>query len=395
MGKIKSIKDINLKGKRVLIRVDFNCPMNKDGSVADDNRIQASLPTIEYAIEQDAKVILMSHLGRPDGKKDPKYTLEPVGERLAYLLKKEIIFVEDCIGDGVWAVLENLQAGSVALLENLRFYKEEEANDKHFAQQLAKLCDVYISDAFGTVHRAHASTAGIAEFVKEKGAGLLLQKEIDNLGAVLEHPEKPFFAILGGAKVSDKIAIVENFSKNADVMIIGGAMAYTFLKAKGFNVGASLVENDKIELAKKIINRFETKGLRLLLPVDHVVTKELKEGAEWELTKDENIPEGMKGVDIGPKTIAMFKEALKEAKMVVWNGPMGVFEIKPFNNGTVEIAKMLAESSAHTVVGGGDSASAVKKAGVMDKITHVSTGGGASMEFLEGTKLPGIAALEE
>ena len=395
MGKIKSIKDINIRSKRVLIRVDFNCPMNKDGTVADDNRIVAALPTIEYAIAQDAKVILMSHLGRPDGKKDPKYTLQGVGERLAELLKKDVIFVEDCIGAGVWGVIENMKPGGVVLLENLRFYKEEEANDKGFAQKLAKLCDVYISDAFGTVHRAHASTVGITEFVKEKGAGFLLQKEIDNLGAVLYHPEKPFVVILGGAKVSDKIPIVENFSKNADTMIIGGAMAYTFLKAKGFNVGDSLVENDKIELAKKIINRFETKGLRLLLPVDHIITKEVKEGADWQVTKDENIPAGMKGVDIGQKTITLFKESLKDAAMVVWNGPMGVFEVKPFDNGTVEIARMLAESKAYTVVGGGDSALAVKRAGVIDKITHVSTGGGASMEFLEGVKLPGIAALEE
>ena len=395
MGKIKSIKDINIKGKKVLIRVDFNCPMNKDGSVSDDNRIRAALPTIEYAVSQDAKVILVSHLGRPDGKKDPKYSLQTVGEKLAELMKKDVIFVDDCIGAGVWAVLETMKPGDVALLENVRFYKEEEANDRNFAQQLAKLCDVYISDAFGTVHRAHASTAGIAEFVKEKGAGLLLQKEIENLGAVLNHPKKPFVAILGGAKVSDKIAIVENFSKNSDVMIIGGAMAYTFLKAKGFNVGDSLVENDKIELAKKIISRFETKGLRLLLPVDHIIAAEIKDGVEWKVTNDENIPAGMKGVDIGPKTIKLFKDALQDAAMVVWNGPMGVFETKPFNNGTVEIARMLAESKAHTVVGGGDSASAVKKAGVMDKITHVSTGGGASMEFLEGIKLPGIAALEE
>jgi len=395
MGKIKSIKDINIKGKKVLIRVDFNCPMNKDGSVNDDTRIRAALPTIEYAMSQDAKVILVSHLGRPDGKKDPKYTLQGVGERLAELLKKDVIFVDDCIGAGVWAVLENMKSGSVALLENVRFYKEEEANDKNFAQKLAKLCDVYISDAFGTVHRAHASTAGIAEFVKEKGAGLLLQKEIDSLGAVLNNPKKPFVVILGGAKVSDKIAIVENFSKNADVMIIGGAMAYTFLKAKGFNVGDSLVENDKIELAKKIISRFETKGSRLLLPVDFVVAPEIKEGVKWEVTKDENVPNGMKGLDIGPKTIALFKDALKDAAMVIWNGPMGVFEVKPFDNGTVEIARMLAESNAYTVVGGGDSASAVNKAGVADKIDHISTGGGASMEFLEGKKLPGIVALEE
>ncbi|MCX6113281.1 MAG: phosphoglycerate kinase, partial [Proteobacteria bacterium] len=319
---------------------------------------------------------------------------EPVGEKLAELMNMDVIFAHDCIGEGVWAIIENMRPGSVVLLENVRFYAQEEANDRTFSQELSKLCDVYIDDAFGAVHRAHASTAGIAEFVKDRGAGFLLEKEIENLSAVLDHPKKPFVAILGGVKVSDKIAIVENFSKNADTMIIGGAMAYTFLKAKGFNVGDSLVESDKIELAKKIISRFETKGSRLLLPVDHVVASEIKEGVKWEITKDENIPAGKKGLDIGPKTIELFKDALKDAAMVVWNGPMGVFEIKPFDNGTVQIAHMLAESKAHTVVGGGDSASAVKKAGVMDKITHVSTGGGASMEFLEGKKLPGIAALE-
>ena len=391
---IKTIKDINIRNKRVFIRVDFNCPMNKDGSVSDDNRIRAALPTIEYAMSQDAKVILVSHLGRPDGKKDPKYTLQPVGEKLAELLGKDVIFAHDCIGEGVWAVIENMKPGAVAILENVRYYKEEEENNKNFALELSKLCDVYINDAFGTAHRAHASTAGIAEFVKDKGMGFLMQKEVESLGTVLNSPKKPFIAILGGAKVSDKIALVENFSKNTDAMIIGGAMAYTFLKAKGINVGDSMVENDKIELAKKIISRFETKGVKLLLPVDHIVASELKEGVSWAVTKDASIPAGKKGLDIGPKTIELFKNALKDAAMVIWNGPMGVFEVKPFDNGTVEIAKMLAEISAYTVVGGGDSASAVKKAGVMDKITHVSTGGGASMEFLEGIKLPGLAALE-
>jgi len=391
---MKSIKDINIKGKKVFIRVDFNCPMNKDGTVSDDNRIRAAIPTIEYAVKQEAKVILASHLGRPDGKKDPKYSLQPVGERLAELMDRDIIFAHDCIGEGVWSIIDSVRPGSIILLENLRFYKEEEENDKAFAQQLAKLCDVYINDAFGTMHRAHASTAGMAEFVKDKGAGFLVEKEVENLDKVLHSPKKPFVAILGGAKVSDKIAVVENFSKNADTMIIGGAMAYTFLKAKGFKVGGSLVENDKVELAKKIISRFETKGAKLLLPVDHIVADEPKDGVKWDVTKDENIPDGKKGLDIGPKTIELFKNALKDAAMVVWNGPMGVFEVKPFDNGTVAIAKMLAESKAYTVVGGGDSASAVKKAGVMDKIAHVSTGGGASMEFLEGVKLPGIAALE-
>ncbi|MBN1114537.1 MAG: phosphoglycerate kinase [Oligoflexia bacterium] len=394
MGKIKSIKDIDIKSKRVFIRVDFNCPMKDDGTVADDNRIRAALPTIQYAMSQDAKVILASHLGRPKGKVDLKYTLQGVGEKLAELLNKEVIFAHDCRGEGVWSVVENMRQGDVVLLENLRFYKEEEANDKAFSMELAKLCDVYISDAFGTVHRAHASTAGMAEFVKDKGCGFLVQKEVDNLRPVVESPTHPFAVILGGAKVSDKMAVIEELSRNADVMLIGGAMAYTFLKAGGFNVGKSLVEDDKLELAKKIISRFSNKGTKLLLPVDHIVASELKEGVKWEVTGDENISDGMMGLDIGPKTISLYKDALKNAEMVVWNGPMGVFETKPFDNGTLEVARLLAESKAHTVIGGGDSASAVKKAGVKDRITHVSTGGGASLEYLEGKKLPGLVALE-
>jgi phosphoglycerate kinase len=395
MSKIKSIKDIDIKSKRVFIRVDFNCPMNEDGTVRDDTRIRAAIPTIEYAISQDAKVVLASHLGRPKGEKNPKFTLEGVGTKLAELINKEVIFTHDCIGEGVWSVVENMKGGDVVLLENLRFHSEETKNDKGFSQELAKLCDVYISDAFGTVHRAHASTAGIAEFVKDKGCGFLVQKELDNLIPVVESPKHPFAVILGGAKVSDKMAVIETLSKNSDVMIIGGAMAYTFLKAKGFEVGDSLVENDRLELAKRIISRFETKGTKLLLPVDHVIASELKEGTEWKVTEDENIPAGMKGLDVGPKTIELFKSALKDAEMVVWNGPMGVFEIKPFDNGTVEVAKLLAASKAHTVIGGGDSVAAVKKAGVQDKMTHVSTGGGASLELMEGKKLPGIEALEK
>lgn len=391
---INSIKDLDLKGKRVFIRVDYNCPMTDDGRVADDNRIKATLPTVEYAISQDAKVILASHLGRPKGKKDKKYTLEPVGQKLSELLDKDVLFVEDSIGESVWSVIENMKTGSVLLLENLRFYDAEEANDKSFSYELSKLCDVYINDAFGTMHRAHSSTAGMAEFVKDKGCGFLVEKEINALSKVLNNPEKPFAVILGGVKVTDKISVIENLSKTADFMLIGGAMAYTFLKAKGFNVGSSLVENEKLELAKKIIKRFETKGSKLLLPIDHIVAKELKEGVEWEVTKDANIKDGFLGLDIGPKTIELYKENLKVVKTVVWNGPMGVFEIKPFNNGTVELAKYLATLNAFTVVGGGDSASAVKKAGVKDKISHVSTGGGASLEFLEGQVLPGIKVLE-
>jgi len=391
---IYNIRDFDIKTKSVFIRVDFNCPLNADLTVADDNRIRESLPTIKYAIEKEAKVILASHLGRPKGQKNPKYSLQGVGEKLSELLDKDIIFVDDCIGESVKSVVENSKPGSVILLENLRFYKEEEENDKNFSIELSKLCDIYINDAFGTMHRAHSSTAGIAEFVKDKGCGMLVEKEIKSLSKILSEPPKPFAVILGGAKVSDKISVIENLSKFSDIMIIGGAMAYTFLKAKGVNVGKSLVENDKIELAKKIIKRFETKNLKLLLPIDHLVAKELKENVEYQVTDNENIEEGYLGLDIGPKTIELYKDALKEAKSLVWNGPMGVFEIAPFDNGTMAIADYLSKLDCFTVVGGGDSASAVKQAGVFDKISHVSTGGGASLEYLEGKILPGIKALE-
>jgi len=391
---IYNIRDLDIKTKRVFIRVDFNCPLNSDLTVADDNRIRESLPTIKYAIEKEAKVILASHLGRPKGQKNPKYSLQGVGEKLSELLDKDIIFVDDCIGESVKSVIDNSKPGSVILLENLRFYEEEEKNDKSFSIELAKLCDVYINDAFGTMHRAHSSTAGIAEFVKNKACGMLVEKEINSLSKILQDPPKPFAVILGGAKVSDKISVIENLSKSSDLMIIGGAMAYTFLKAKGVNVGNSLVENDKIELAKKIIKRFETKEAKLLLPVDHVVAKELKAGVAYSITNTNSIEEGFLGLDIGPRTIELYKEALNGVKSLVWNGPMGVFETQPFDNGTMELAKYLSTLNCFTVVGGGDSASAVKQANVFDKMSHVSTGGGASLEYLEGKVLPGIKALE-
>jgi phosphoglycerate kinase len=394
MNKIKSIEDINLKSKRVLIRVDFNCPI-KDGKVEDDTRIMAAISTIKYAIKKQAKVIILSHMGRPEGKKDLKYSLEPVGERLSEILDQDVLFASDCIGEGVWSIIENMKEGSVLLLENVRFHKEETKNDKNFAIELLKLFDVFINDAFGAVHRAHASTTTLANMAKEKGAGFLLKKEIDNLSIVLNKPTHPFCVILGGAKVSDKIAVLENFSKTADKMFIGGAMAYTFLKAKGFNVGSSLVEDGKIEIAKKILKRMETKGAKVILPIDHVIAKEIKEGINWEITSDQNIPSGFMGVDIGPKTIEKIKEELKDVSMLVWNGPMGVFEIEPFSAGTIEIAKAISENkNIHSVVGGGDSISAVKKAGVKESLSHVSTGGGASLEFLEGKTLPGIKSLE-
>lgn len=395
MKGIRAIDEIDLKSKRVIIRVDFNCPLNSDGSVADDRRIRETLPTIKYAIEKEAKVILISHLGRPKSKNDTKYSLQGVGEKLAELLNKEILFAHESIGEGVWAIIENMKAGDVLLLENIRFYKEETDNDKNFAIELAKLCDVFISDAFGAVHRRHASTATIADYVKEKGVGFLLKKEIEVLSLVLNNPKKPFCVILGGAKVSDKIDVLERFSKNSDLLIIGGAMAYTFLKAEGYSIGNSLVENDKIELAKKIISRMKTKSANIILPIDHIVVDKLEEGASWEITKDQNIPEGKIGVDIGPKTIELIKNELKDIKMLVWNGPMGVFEISPFDSGTTELAKLISETDIFSVVGGGDSGSAIKKAGVMDKISHVSTGGGAALEFLEGKILPGIASLKE
>lgn len=391
---IKLIDEINITDKRVFIRVDLNVPQNDVGEIKDDTRIQAALPTIKYAIEKGAKIILASHLGRPKGERNLKYTLRPVAARLAELLKTEIIFPEDCIGDAVKKLAGELKPGKIMLLENLRFHKEEEKNDPNFAEKLASLCEVYINDAFGTAHRAHASTAGITKFVSEKGMGFLMKKEIDFLNKLVNNPEKPFVAIIGGAKVSDKLGVLENLIDKVNTLLIGGGMAYTFLKAKGCQIGNSLFEPDVVHTAKKILDRATSRGVKFYLPIDHVIASECKEGATATTTKDENIPVEMVGLDIGEKTIAKFSDEINSASTIFWNGPMGVFEIAPFYTGTFALAKAIAGSKAISVVGGGDSISAIKKSGVADKISHICTGGGASMEFLEGKKLPGISALE-
>jgi phosphoglycerate kinase len=384
-----SIKDLDLKGKRVFIRVDFNVPLASGGQeITSDKRIRASLPTIQYALEHGAGVVLASHLGRPKGKPNPEMSMKPVAKKLEELLGKPVKLAPDCIGPAVEAMLP--KPGEVLLLENLRYHAEEEANDPAFSEKLAKLCDVYVNDAFGSAHRAHASTVGMVHYVKQAAAGLLMDQELKYLTMVTQHPERPCVAILGGAKVSDKIEVIENLSKVVDRVLIGGAMAYTFLKSQGEPVGKSLVEDDKLDLAKKLLAEF---GSRLVLPVDHVVASELKQGAENETVT--RIPDGKMGVDIGAKTIALYEGIIKGARTIIWNGPMGVFEKPPFDRGTMALAKAVAESGAISVVGGGDSEKAIKSAGVAGKITHVSTGGGASLEFLSGIELPGVAALTE
>jgi len=392
---VPSIKDLELGGKRVFIRVDFNVPIDKEtGKVTDDSRIKAALPTIRHAIEQKAKVVLASHLGRPKGKKDPSLSLYPVAERLRDLLDQEVVFPDDCVGDGVRKNVQDLSEGGVILLENLRFHPEEKDNDSVFAQKLASLCDVYINDAFGTAHRAHASTAGIADHVSEKAAGFLMEKELAYLGKLLEEPERPFIAILGGAKVSDKIGVIENLIKKVDRILICGAMAYTFLAALKRPTGNSKIEDDKLKTALKLLDKGKHYEVPLELPYDHVVAAKLEAGAETQVVDQDKIPDNMLALDIGPKTVEQYSKFISEAKTVFWNGPAGVFETPPFDKGTMEMARAVADSGAESVIGGGDSVAAVYKAGVADKISHISTGGGASLEFMEGKKLPGIAALE-
>ncbi|MGE5140865.1 MAG: phosphoglycerate kinase [Rudaea sp.] len=385
----KTVRDIDLKGKRVLMRVDFNVPM-ANGAVADDKRIRASLPTIQYLLDQGAALILMSHLGRPKGGPDPEFSLAAAAQTLSQLIGRPVVMAPDSVGPEVQAMARALKPGEVMMLENVRFHKGEEKNDAEHAKQLAALGDVYVNDAFGSAHRAHASTEGVAKYLPAV-SGLLMEQELEYLGRATGNPEHPFIAILGGAKISDKIAVIENLLKQCDRLIIGGGMANTFLAAKGYGIGDSLVEPASIETAKGIIAKA---GAKLLLPVDAVIADKFEAEANTQVVDVEHVPAGWRIMDIGPKSIVLFKDALKGAKLVVWNGPMGVFEMPRFAEGTFAIAKALAEGGAVTVIGGGDSASAVKKAGVAKQMTHVSTGGGASLEFLEGKELPGVACLQ-
>jgi phosphoglycerate kinase len=392
-----SIRDLDMRGKRVFVRVDFNVPI-KDGTIKDDTRVRASLPTIEYALEQGATVILASHLGRPKGGPSPEFSLKPVADHLGTLLGRAVTFAEDCVGDPAKkAVAESeAQGNRLVLLENVRFHKEEEKNDPGFAQQLADLADLYVNDAFGSSHRAHASTEGMAKLLPQAAAGFLMEDELKYLGHALESPERPFVAVLGGAKVSDKIEVIENFLGLVDALLIGGAMAYTFLKAKGLPVGTSLVEDDKLDAARAIMARAVEGGIRLELPVDHVVADTIEAGVATSILAVGDAAIGQrKGLDIGPKTAERYAAVIATAKTVVWNGPMGVFETSPFDAGTTAVARAVAAVKGTTIVGGGDSVSAVAKAGVTERITHISTGGGASLEFLGGQVLPGVAALSE
>ena len=391
----RTVEDLAVQGKRVLVRVDYNVPLNDQGTITDDTRIKETLPTINYLLEKGASLILCAHLGRPKGKADPKFSLKPVAKRLEELLRKPVQMAPDCVGPEVERMAQGLQPGGILLLENLRFHAEEEANDPSFAKALAGLADVFVQDAFGAVHRAHASTSGVAGIIPS-AAGLLLAKEIYFLSKAMENPEKPFIAILGGAKVSDKIAVIENLLEKVNALVIGGAMAYTFLKAQGIEVGNSRVEADKVDLAKALLKKAQEKHIQVFLPLDHIVVETVDPKAPSEVTPDRSIPVGKIGVDIGPNTIKSLIPLLQKAKTVIWNGPMGIFEMPAFAAGTLGVAKALAEATKHgamTIVGGGDSVAAVKQAGLADQLSHISTGGGASLEFLEGKALPGIAVL--
>ena len=396
-----SIRDLSLNNHRVLMRVDFNVPL-EDGRVIDDTRIRETLPTIEYALRHGARLVLVSHLGRPKGKPNPAMSLKPAAERLRMLLDKELArgenvgFCPECIGPEAEEMAGKLEQGQTLLLENLRFHPEEEANDPKFAKQLAGLADYYVNDAFGTAHRAHASTVGVTRFVQKAAAGLLMEKELQYLGKVVRHPERPFIAILGGAKVSDKIGVIRNLLDKVDALIIGGGMAYTFLKAQGEQVGKSLVEEDKIDLARELLKEAKNHKVKFLLPTDHIVAEKIDPNAIVQTVASGHIPANLMALDIGPKTTQAFADEIARAATILWNGPMGVFEVAPFAKGTFKIAHAVAENvGATSIVGGGDSVSAVNAAGVADKITHISTGGGASLEFLEGKKLPGVEALTD
>ncbi|MCX7797291.1 MAG: phosphoglycerate kinase [Melioribacter sp.] len=393
-----SIDKVDLKGKRVLVRVDFNVPYDENMNITDDLRIRAALPTIKKIINDGGKCILMSHLGRPKGAPNPKYTLKPVAVRLGELLDMDVKFAPDCVGEQVKTIVNAMKEGEVLLLENLRFHAEEEKNDPAFAQQLAELGDVYINDAFGSAHRAHASTEGVTRFIKICAAGYLMQKELDYLGEAIANPVRPFTAILGGSKISGKIDVIENLLPKVDNLLIGGGMAYTFYKAMGYEIGKSLLEEEKIDLAKETLEKFKKSNAKVLLPVDNVVADEFKNESPSIVVDSDKIPPDKMGLDIGPKTIEEFRKVILESKTIIWNGPLGVFEFDNFAKGTVAIAQALAEATekgAITIIGGGDSAAAIKKAGLEDKVSHVSTGGGASLEFLEGKVLPGVAALND
>lgn len=391
----KTVKDINVKGKKVIVRCDFNVPL-KDGAITDDTRITAALPTIKYLIEQDAAVILMSHLGRPEGEANMKYTLKPVADRLSELLGMDVLFAQSdmVVDEDVKAKAASLEDGKVMLLENVRFRKEETKNGAEFAKELASLAEIFVNDAFGTAHRAHSSTAGVADYLPAV-SGFLIEKEIKFLGNAVENPKRPFVAIMGGAKVGDKISVIENLLNKVDTLIIGGGMAYTFYKAMGLEIGTSILDAESIDLAAELLKKAEAKGVKMLIPVDVVCAKEFKNETEMLTCSREDMPSDMMGMDIGPETVALYKEEIAKAETVVWNGPMGVFEMENFAKGTFEIAKALSESKAITVIGGGDSAAAVEQFGLADKMTHISTGGGASLEFLEGKELPGVAVLED
>ena len=390
----KTIKDIDLKNKKVLVRCDFNVPMDENQNITDNRRIVAALPTIKYLIEQNCKIILASHLGRPKGEVKPEFSLAPVAKELSKQLGQEVLMAKDVIGESAKSLAENLQEGQVMLLENVRFHREETDNNPKFAKELASMAEIFVNDAFGTAHRAHASTEGVSHYLPSV-SGFLIEKELKFLGDALNNPERPFVAILGGAKVSDKIGVIDSLLEKVDTLMIGGGMAYTFFKAQGYEVGNSLCEPDKCELALKLMKKAEEKGVKFLLPIDTKVGKEFKPDTESKTVAWTNIPEGWEGFDIGEKTIEMFKNELKTAKTVVWNGPLGLFEFDQFAIGTNAIAHALAELDATTIIGGGDSAAAVEKAGLADKMTHISTGGGASLEFLEGKKLPGIECLQD